>query len=149
MTDINQPVSPDIGPEGLPTPALPAEPVPSVPIIPIVPVRVCPAGTRQFVVQNGQTFTDLLIAHNVSYNALRAVNPTLSTTRIAPGTRYCVPPSGTRKFCQNGSETYAMGQYEDLNTMSELFSLTPAAFLAANPDLAPADFGPGQVVCVP
>ncbi len=110
---------------------------------------VCPAGYRVGVTRNGQTFSDLLIINNVSYEALQSANPTLPTTRLPAGTRYCIPPAGTRRLCANGAETVILVQDENLNTLSELYGLPPAAFLAANPQLAPSDFTAGRVICVP
>lgn len=141
---INQPAQPGEGPEGLPTP----EVTPPV-TIPIQPVLTCPAGYGRGVVQNGQTFTDLLLQHNVSYQAMRSANPSLPTARLSPGTRYCIPPSGSRRLCPTGAQSYVMGQYEDLNTLSELFGVAPAVFLTLNTQLAPGDFTAGRVVCVP
>lgn len=141
---INQPAQPGEGPEGLPTPEV-TSPI----TIPIRPVLTCPAGYGRGVVQNGQTFTDLLLQHNVSYQAMRSANPSLPTARLAPGTRYCIPPSGSRRLCPTGAQSYVMGQYEDLNTLSELFGVSPAVFLTLNTQLAPGDFTAGRVVCVP
>ena len=135
----NPPAQPGEGPAGLPTPE----------ITPVVPVRFCPVGYGVGIVQNGQTFADLLLQHNVSYQAMRAANPGLPVTRLAPGTRYCVPPGGSRRLCPSGSRSYVMGQYEDLNTLSELFGVSPAVFLTLNTQLAPGDFTAGRVVCVP
>lgn len=145
--DVNQdeqPAEPGEGPVELPTPELPTQPG-----IPIQPIPLCPLGYARGTVQNGQTFTDLLLQHNVSWQAMRSANPTLSTSRIAPGTRYCIPPSGSRRLCPSGSESYVMGQFEDLNTLSELFSVPPGLFLTVNTQLAPSDFTAGRVICVP
>ena len=139
----NQPAAPGEGPIDLPTPSVPTRPQSSI------PVRLCPLGYTRGVVQNGQTFTDLLLQHNVSYQALRSANPSLPTTRLSPGTVYCVPPAGSRRLCASGSQSYVMGEYEDLNTLSELFSVSPGVFLALNTQLAPSDFTAGRVVCVP
>ena len=136
-----QPAQPDEGPIDFPTPSLPTQPV--------VPIRRCPFGYTSGIVQNGQTFTDLLLQHNVSYQAMRSANPSLPTTRLSPGTFYCVPPSGSRRPCPTGSQSYVMAEFEDLNTLPELFSLSPAAFLTLNTQLAPGDFVAGRVVCVP
>ena len=141
VSSENQPAEPGEGPVELPTPSLPAQPV--------RPVRLCPFGYTSGVVQNGQTFTDLLLQHNVSYQAMRSANPTLPTTRLSPGTFYCVPPSGSRRLCPAGAQSYVMGEFEDLNTLAELFSVSPGVFLALNTQLAPADFTAGRVVCVP
>ena len=136
-----QPAQPDEGPINFPTPSLPTQPV--------VPIRRCPFGYTSGIVQNGQTFTDLLLQHNVSYQAMRSANPSLPTTRLSPGTFYCVPPSGSRRLCPTGSQSYVMGEFEDLNTLSELFSVSPGVFLTLNTQLAPGDFVAGRVVCVP
>ncbi|MBQ7866682.1 MAG: LysM peptidoglycan-binding domain-containing protein [Clostridia bacterium] len=141
--EVDQPAQPGEGPVELPTPSLPSQPQVTIPI------RLCPLGYQSAIVQNGQTFTDLLLQHNVSWQAMRAANPTLPTTRLAPGTRYCVPPQQTRRLCPSGSSSYVMGQFEDLSTLSELFSLPPGLFLTVNPQLAPGDFTAGRVVCIP
>lgn len=140
----NQPAQPGEGPVELPTP----EVTPQRPIV-VRPVPVCPAGYSRGIVQNGQTFTDLLLQHDVSWQAMRSANPTLSTTRIAPGTRYCIPPAGSRRLCPSGTDSYVIGQFEDLNTLSELFGVAPGLFLTVNTQLAPSDFTAGRVVCVP
>lgn len=162
MTMIDQPVNPGIGPEGLPTPALPDGepaapgpgpvelPTPSLPSTPqVIPIRQCPVGYRAATVQNNQTFTDLLIENNVSYQAMRAANPSLPTTRIAPGTRYCAPPSQSRRLCASGYSSYVMELGENLYALTQRFGASPGLLLAANPMLAPSDFIPGRVVCVP
>ena len=136
-----QPAQPEEGPIDFPTPSLPSQPA--------IPIRRCPFGYTSGIVQNGQTFTDLLLQHNVSYEAMRSANPALPTTRLSPGTFYCVPPSGSRRLCPTGSQSYVMGEFEDLNTLSELFSVSPGVFLTLNTQLAPSDFNAGRVVCVP
>ena len=140
----NQPAQPGEGTVELPTP----EVTPQQPIV-VRPVQLCPVGYSRGIVQNGQTFTDLLLQHDVSWQAMRSANPTLSTTRIAPGTRYCIPPARSRRLCPSGTDSYVMGQFEDLNTLSELFGVSPGLFLTVNTQLAPSDFTAGRVVCVP
>ena len=140
----NQPAQPGEGPAGLPTP----EVVPQQ-TVPTPQVTLCPLGYSRGIVQNGQTFTDLLLQHNVSWQAMRIANPTLPTTRVSPGTRYCIPPAGSRRLCPSGTDSYVMGQFEDLNTLSELFGVAPGVFLSVNTQLAPGDFTAGRVVCVP
>ena len=120
LPDINQPASPGPGPEGLPTPALPdinqpaspgpgpdGLPTPSLPSRPQVTCPgsfCCPAGYTAATVGRGQTFTDLLLLHNVSYQALRAANPACPShgrrreRAIAcrpPAAAACAPPAAT------------------------------------------------------
>jgi len=141
ISEDNQPAQPDEGPVQLPTPSLPSQPS--------IPVRYCPIGYQSATVLNGQTFTDLLLLHNVSWQAMRAANPTLPTTRLTPGTRYCVPPERTRRLCPSGSFSYVMSDGENLATLSQDFGLAPGLFLTVNTQLAPSDFTGGRVICVP
>lgn len=165
MTDLYQPVSPGEGPLGAPTPALPGpSPAipqlpsgPSTPSYPIAPptqlpnvtVYRCPEGYTAGFVEQGQTFTSLLLRHNVSYNAMRAANPNLSTGTPAAGTFYCAPPEFTRRTCAYGKRTYVMSRGETFNSVLRSLNTTAAALLRANPDLAPGDFVPGRVICAP
>lgn len=159
MSILEQPVTPGIGPEGLPTPSLPdnqpAAPGPGPVELPTpslpggTPARRCPAGYRSASVVNNQTFTDLLIENDVSYQALRAANPALPTTRLSPGTRYCAPPAQSRRLCAAGNFSYVMELGEDLYSLTQTFGLSPGQLLFTNPMLAPSDFIPGRVICVP
>ena len=141
--EVDQPAQPDEGPAELPTPSLPSQPQTTYPI------SRCPVGSQSSVVLSGQTFTDLLLLHDVSWQAMRAANPTLPTSRIAPGTRYCVPPQRTRRICPLGSYSYVMNDGENLATLSQDFGLAPGLFLTVNPQLSPSDFAGGRVICVP
>ena len=95
------------------------------------------------------TVQRVLDAHNVSWQTMRAANPTLPTTRLAPGTRYCVPPQQSRRLCPSGSYSYVMSDGENLATLSQDFGLAPGLFLTVNTQLAPSDFTGGRVICVP
>ena len=130
---------PGEGPAGLPTPSLPSRPQPE---------RVCPQGYRRAAVQNNQSYTDLLIENNVSYNAMQSANPDLSTTSPVAGTIYCAPPSGTRMLCSS-NRSYVMSQGETLYTLTRTLGISAGRLLAANPNLAPGDFLPGRVICLP
>jgi len=156
----NTPAQPGEGTAGLPTPSLPGNdpaqpgegpvilPTPSLPSRPIA-IRRCPTGYRQGIVRNNQSFSDLLLEYDVSYNAMRAANPYLPTTRLAPGTVFCAPPVGTRRLCANGSSTYIMNQNETLDSLAVAWGVAPGALLRANPNLAPGDFVQGRVICLP
>lgn len=143
----NSPAQPDEGPVELPTPALPAQPV--QPALPSVPVQRCPAGYQEGVVESGQSFSDLLLLYNVSYDAMRSANPSLSTRNPQPGSRYCAPPSGSRRLCPVGTRSYVMENGETLTSLTLRFQTSAAALLRANPSLAPGDFQPGRVICLP
>ena len=84
----------------------------------------------------------------MSYQALRAANPTLSVTSPQAGTRYCVPPAGSRRLCPTGSYSRVIGAGENIYTLAQSLGVTPGALLLINTMLAPGDFVPGRVVCV-
>lgn len=156
----DSPAQPGEGTEGLPTPSIPNGspaqpgegpvilPTPSLPSRPIT-IRRCPLGYRQGVVRNNQSFTDLLLEYDVSFNAMRAANPYLPTTRLSPGTVFCAPPVGTRRLCSNGGNSYILNQNETLDSLAASWGIAPATLLRANPNLAPGDFVPGRVICLP
>ena len=139
----NSPAQPGEGPAGLPTPSLPSRPTPGTVVI------GCPAGYHRGVVQYNQSYADLLIENNVSYDAMRSANPTLSPTNPLPGTIYCAPPAGSRRLCPIGSRSYVMNQGETLASVASRFGVTVDRLLRANSSLAPLDFQAGRVICIP
>ena len=145
----DQPAAPGEGPLGTPTPSLPPRQPPAAPAPQQSFVFRCPTGYTAGQVRSGQTFTDLLLLHNVSYSAMRAANPNLSTGELSAGSLYCAPPSGSRRVCTYGSRSYVMSQGETFMTLLRTLNTTAAALLRANPELAPGDFLPGRVICQP
>ncbi len=151
---MNQPAEPST-PE-LPTPSLPSQPSvptrPSTPPVVIVPstpsTNTCPSGYTRDVVRTGQTYTDLLLRHNVSYRAMRSANPRLSPSYLVVGQTYCAPPTGTRQTC-TGLQTYTILPGEDLETLASSLNITKGRLLALNPTLLPSDFSSGTVICIP
>lgn len=117
------------------------------PAIPDTPQRVCPSGYTRFSVQTGQSYADLLIAHNVSYRAMRSANPQLMPGYLIAGTEYCAPPAGTRQVC-TGLRSYTIQPEETLDTLAARLRTTRGRLLALNPTLLPSDFSSGTVICI-
>lgn len=109
----------------------------------------CASGYTRRTVAPGQTYADLLIENNVSYQAMRTANPNLSPGFLIAGTTYCAPPAGTRQICSTGTMTYTVRPSETLAMVAERFSTTPGRLLMLNPTLLPTDFSSGTIVCVP
>lgn len=153
---MNQPAEPST--PSLPTPSLPSQPsqpstpsrpTPPVVIVPSAPsVNTCPSGYTRDIVRSGQTYTDLLLRHNVSYRAMRSANPRLSPSYLVVGQSYCAPPTGTRQTC-SGLQTYTILPGEDLETLASSLNVTKGRLLALNPTLLPSDFSSGTVICIP
>ncbi len=143
----NQPAEPST--PTLPTPSLPS--TPSTPPVVIVPTPVpnpCPSGYTRDVVRAGQTYSDLLLRHNVSYRAMRSANPRLSPNYLVVGQTYCAPPANTRQVCQN-LNYYTVLPGEDIEIVASKLRITKGRLLSLNPNLLPTDFTEGNVICIP
>lgn len=135
-----------------PTPPTPTPPTPSTPPTPprpTPPVNRCPQGYTSGSVQLGQSYADILLRYNISYQAFRLANPNLNPDRLLPGQAYCIPPTGTRGLCSGTNRSYVMQQGETLNSVARRFNTSQGTLLRINPNLAPGDFIPGRVICVP
>ena len=123
---------------------------PSQPVIPQQPVvRVCRAGYEAGVIQRGQTYTDLLINHNVSYQAMRTANPSLTPGQLYAGRTYCAPPAGTRQVCTSTQQIYTVQAGETLGSLAEKLGVSQGRLLMLNPTLLPTDFAQGAAICIP
>ena len=109
----------------------------------------CPSGYTRRTVRSGQTYADLLVENNVSYQAMRISNPALSPGFLIAGAAYCAPPAGTRQICSTGTRSYTVQPGETLAMVAERFRTTPGRLLMLNPTLLPTDFSSGTVICVP
>ena len=144
---MNQPAQPST--PTLPTPSLPAQPsTPPVVIVPTPVPSACPSGYTRDVVRAGQTYSDLLLRHNVSYRAMRSANPRLSPGYLVVGQSYCAPPANTRQICQN-LRSYTVLPGEDLEAIAAKLRITKGRLLSLNPGLLPTDFTEGNVICIP
>lgn len=109
----------------------------------------CPSGYLRRTVRSGQTYADLLVENNVSYQAMRLTNPSLSPGYLIAGAAYCAPPAGTRQICSTGTSSYTVQPGETLAMVAERFGTTAGRLLMLNPTLLPTDFSSGTVICVP
>lgn len=132
-----------------PTPPRPTPTPTPIPQRPTPAPSSCPTGYTQGTVRYGETYGDILLRYNVSYQAFRLTNPNLQLDRLLPGQRYCVPPTGSRGLCAAGMQSYVLGSLDTLENVARRYGTTPAALLRQNANLAPGDFIPGRVICVP
>ena len=159
---VNQPAQPGEGPAALPTPTLPENntpaqpgegpsglPTPSLPGTPSIPVQRCPLDYTAGTVLDGQSYADLLIQNDISWNAMRAVNPGINPLRPVAGTPYCAPPAGSRRLCPTGASSYVMNDGDTLYTIARQNNISVQRLLQVNSSLAPSDFIPGRVICIP
>lgn len=140
------------------TPVVPITPItPTLPVTPITPtvpevieeitqtpaveettpnVVACPNGSQVMVAQ-GQTVSDLQLAHELNLHTLESANPAVDLENLVAGQTLCVPT--TNIPCPLPT-SYTMQSGESLEAVALKFNLPIAAILRANPCLAPADF---------
>ena len=112
-------------------------------------VNCCPAGYASGTVRYGQTYADLLIQNDVSYNAFSQANPRLSPTALLPGQRYCVPPKPATPSCGSGTTRLTITEGQTLSSLAANLRITQGRLLRLNPSLAPSEFTVGRQICVP
>lgn len=109
----------------------------------------CPSGYVSGTVRYGQSYADILIANDVSYQMFREANPNLSPTGLTPGQRYCVPPKEAAPTCPEGTTRTAIPEGGTLSSVAANLRVTAGRLLRLNPTLAPSEFRAGQQICVP
>ncbi len=109
----------------------------------------CPQGYLAGTVRYGQTYEDLLIQYDVSYQAFRQANPRLSPNVLLPGQRYCLPPAERLPDCPNGATRVTIPEDGTLQSVSTDLRVSVGRLLRLNPTLRPSDFVEGRQICVP
>ena len=127
---------------GTPTPPSPESP--NSGIAPN-PTLSCPE-TEQYVVEPGQTVSDLQLRNLVSRHTLESANPGVDLDSLEAGQMLCIPPENVP--C-NLPETYTLLVGETLESVAVRFNLPVASLLRNNPCLAPQDFEPGVTIVLP
>ena len=154
------PMEEDDAPRVSPTPAVPdpttAESVPA-PQTEVLPEDdpddldrpaqepVCD-NARRYVVQAGETISDIQLQAGLNLHTLRTANPDSDLDDIAPGDVLCVPLTNTP--CPV-APCYTLAAEDTLESVALKRNVSVGALLRANPCLAPGDFVEGTSVILP
>ena len=101
---------------------------------------------EQWIVQKGQTVSDLQLRGLVSRHTLETANPGVDFENLRVGQSVCIPKDNVP--CEL-PETYTLAATETLEAVAMRFNLPVASLLRANPCLAPQDFEGGVTVILP
>lgn len=101
---------------------------------------------EQWIVQKGQTVSDLQLRGLVSRHTLETANPGVDLENLRVGQSVCIPKDNVP--CEL-PETYTLTGSETLEAVAMRFNLPVASLLRANPCLAPQDFEAGVTVILP
>lgn len=115
----------------------------------IPPTTKCPSGQTLHTVTRGQSYTDILVLHNISYAALQQANPDINIGILQIGQELCIPPTGSRGNCLSGITPHLMVTGDTLSTLATRYQTSVSALLATNATMTPTDFIPGRLICLP
>ena len=101
---------------------------------------------EQWIVQKGQTVSDLQLRGLVSRHTLETANPGVEFENLRVGQTVCIPKDTVPCALP---ETYTLAATETLEAVAMRFNLPVASLLRANPCLAPQDFEGGVTVILP
>ena len=101
---------------------------------------------EQWIVQKGQTVSDLQMRGLVSRHTLETANPGVDFENLRVGQTVCIPKDNVPCALP---ETYTLAATETLEAVAMRFNLPVASLLRANPCLAPQDFEGGVTVILP
>lgn len=101
---------------------------------------------EQWIIQKGQTVSDLQLRGLVSRHTLETANPGVDLENLSVGQTVCIPRDNVPCALP---ETYTLAATETLEAVAMRFNLPVASLLRANPCLAPQDFEGGVTVILP
>ena len=99
-------------------------------------------------IRQGDTLLRIAQQYDISYNALVAANPGVQPENLQIGQQLCIPPYEPAQLCPTGKQ-YIIKEGENLTKIAEKFTVAVTDLLRCNPNLAPCEFVPGRLICIP
>ncbi len=106
---------------------------------------VCPESNRR-TVEQGETIADIQLSSGMSLHTLQTANPQTDLDALSAGQVLCVPDENIP--CE-AARTLTIQAGEGLEALALRLNVSMGALLRANPCLAPSDFLPGVIICLP
>ncbi|MDR0896237.1 MAG: LysM peptidoglycan-binding domain-containing protein [Oscillospiraceae bacterium] len=103
-------------------------------------------GTAHTIVR-GDTYYTLAQHYGVTVAAITAANPGVDPNALRVGQVICIPGHPAPEGCTTFSHTVARG--ESFYSIAQLYGITVADLIAANPGIDPAKLQIGQELCIP
>ena len=108
----------------------------------------CPAGSKSYRVQRGDSFYLIARKFGVSVRALMNANPTIAAGRLLVGDILCVP-TGEGRSCPIGSSAYTVQPGQSVVDVMLASNVSLRALREYNEDIRLTALRPGDVLCVP
>lgn len=107
--------------------------------------RQCPHGTMPYTVKRGDTLYSIAIDYGTSIDVIMSLNPGISDpSMIYEGQQLCLPYHQT---CDGFLYTIKPG--DTLYSIAMAFNISLQELLAANPQINPNYYLPGETICIP
>ncbi len=105
----------------------------------------CPKGTVPYTVKTGDTLYSIAIENSTSIDAIMSLNPSVTDPNVIyAGQLLCLSYLQT---CDGFLYTIKLG--DTLYSIALSFSITLEELLAANPQINPNFYLPGEILCIP
>jgi LysM repeat protein len=114
----------------------------------VKPPVTCPAGTKPYIVQAGDTYYSLARKFNTTVEAITAANPGVNPNNLQIGQTICIP-GPTPVTCPMGTKPYIVQAGDTYYNLARKFNTTVEAITAANPGVNPNNLQIGQTICIP
>ena len=108
----------------------------------------CPIGTFAYVIKPGDTIYKLAQTYNTTVAAIMAANPGLDPNNLQVGQVICIP-MGTPPPPLCDGMYYVVRPGDTFYSIANMFGITVAQLIAANPGVDPNNLQVGQLICIP
>ena len=119
-----------------------------IPAAPPLPQPLCPGAVDQIIITQGATFADVLLAYNISFNALQVVNPDVDLANLSIGQSLCIPERDSRGTCRLCETVYTLAEGDTLESLTEALGVTVGELMMKNPTMLSSDFAQGAMICL-
>ncbi len=112
------------------------------------PPPKCPIGTFAYTIKPGDTIYKLAITYNTTVEAIIAANPGINPDNLQIGQVICIP-MGTPPPPVCDGQFYVVRPGDTFYSIANMFGITVAQLMAANPGVDPNNLQIGQLICIP
>ena len=108
----------------------------------------CPIGTFAYTIKAGDTLYKLAIEYNTTVEAIMRVNPGIDPNNLRIGQIICIPEGVTPPPECDGM-LYTVKPGDTMYGIAQMFNISVAELLRANPGVDPNNLRVGQKICIP
>lgn len=109
-------------------------------------VRTCPRGSERYTWQEGDTASNVALAHATTIQALSVINPGVDFATLTAGSEICLPFFAYT--CISG-QPYTVQEGDTFASIAQRLGITTYELTERNPGVSPDSLTPGQILCIP